>query len=318
MEENNSPKFHFSGDDEAPEAIRQDELREMKIEKLGQRVTLLTVLIPCMIGVIMVIAYLDIKDRVTRSHDTGTIGVQKLSKDLASKFSSLSLEQAKIKDLQAKKLPELEKSAAFLKSKLSKVQKSLTQMSQSMVNRDELTRVVENLNQKVNEIPESLSSDLDALASDLGTLAAADDQIMAEGNQRSIAIKSLSDGLAQTQVGIDTLRQEITNFAEHAIDKGELELALKLKEIAYRQLLLDKTTQMEKELQSLRKEIKILQESGTPSSGEAPAGQTVPPAVKKPTPQATVQQPSDSKPAATSNSQPTNTEPGAIVEQTIE
>ena len=70
IEENSNSRFQFSADDDEPEAIVQDELRELKIEKLGQRVTLLTILIPCMIGVILVITYLDIKDRVTRSYDT--------------------------------------------------------------------------------------------------------------------------------------------------------------------------------------------------------------------------------------------------------
>ncbi len=164
IEENDNSRFQFSANEDEPEVIHQNELRELKIEKLGQRVTLLTFLIPCMIGIILVITYLDIKDRVTRSHDTGAIGVQKLSKDLVSKFSSLSLEQAKIKDIQAKKLPELEKSAAFLKSRITKLQKSMDQMTASTISRDELTRVAETLTNRVADIPQGLQSDFETLA----------------------------------------------------------------------------------------------------------------------------------------------------------
>ena len=308
MEENQRSKFKFSGDDDAPEAIRQDELRELKMEKLGHRVTLLTILIPCMIGVIMVIAYLDIKDRVTRSQDTGTIGVQKLSKDLASKFSSLSLEQAKIRDIQAKKLPKLEKDAAFLRSKLSKLQKSVTQMSQSMITRDELARVVDNLNQKVSEVPQSLTADLETLASNVAALGSVDEQMAAEGNKRQAAIASHSNSLSAIKTDMDTLRQKITNLGDAAIDKGELELALKLKEIAYRQLLLDKTTQLEKEIQILRNRIQKLQGGKQPSQ----------PAAQKPLKPEPGQQPADDKPETPSSPPPANAEPGGIVEQTIE
>ncbi len=46
IEENDNSRFQFSANEDEPEVIHQNELRELKIEKLGQRVTLLTFLIP--------------------------------------------------------------------------------------------------------------------------------------------------------------------------------------------------------------------------------------------------------------------------------
>jgi len=296
IEENDNSRFQFSGNEDEPEVILHDELRELKIEKLGHRVTLLTILIPLMIGIILVITYLDIKDRVTRSYDTGAIGVQKLSKDLASKFSSLSLEQAKIKDIQAKKLPELEKSAAFLKSKVTNLQKSMTQMTASTVNRNELTRVAENLTNKVADIPQGLKPDFEALA-------LVDDQIVEDVRQISGDIKILSDSMVEIDTRIDTIRKEIETFSEKAIDKDDLELALKLKEIGYRQSLLDKTALLEKEIQAIRKEIKDLQKADSSSSNAAPATKPSSPVSQKPVSETT---------------KPATIESGGVVEQTIE
>jgi len=296
IEKNDNSRFQFSADEDEPEVIHHDELRELKIEKLGQRVTLLTILIPCMIGIILVITYLDIKDRVTRSHDTGAIGVQKLSKDLASKFSSLSLEQAKIKDIQAKKLPELEKSAAFLKSRLTKLQKSMDKMTASAINRDELTRVAENLTNKVADIPQGLKSDFEAL-----TLV--DDRIVEDTRRISGDLKTLSNSMAEIDTRIDTIRKEIETLSDNAIDKDDLDLALKLKEIGYRQSLLDKTALLEKEIQAIRNEIKGLQKVNSGSSNKAPATQPSSPDSQKPV--------SETK-------KPVAIESDGIVEQTIE
>lgn len=296
IEENDNSRFQFSADEDEPEAILQDELRELKIEKLGHRVTLLTVLIPCMIGVILVITYLDIKDRVTRSYDTGAIGVEKLSKDLASKFSSLSLEQAKINDILAKKLPELEKSAAFLKSRLTKLQKSMTQMTASTISRDELTRVTENLTNKVADIPQGLKPDFEALA-------LVDNQIVEDSRRISGDIKILSDSMAEIDTRVDTIRKEIETFSEKAVDKDELELTLKLKEIGYRQSLLDKTALLEKDIQAIRKEVKDLQKANSGSSSAAPVTQPSSPVSQKPAPETT---------------KPATIESDGIVEQTIE
>ncbi len=296
IEENDNSRFQFSADEDEPEAILQDELRELKIEKLGHRVTLLTVLIPCMIGVILVITYLDIKDRVTRSYDTGAIGVEKLSKDLASKFSSLSLEQAKINDILAKKLPELEKSAAFLKSRLTKLQKSMTQMTASTISRDELTRVTENLTNKVADIPQGLKPDFEALA-------LVDNQIVEDSRRISGDIKILSDSMAEIDTRVDTIRKEIETFSERTVDKDELELTLKLKEIGYRQSLLDKTALLEKDIQAIRKEVKDLRKANSGSSSAAPVTQPSSPVSLKPAPETT---------------KPATIESDGIVEQTIE
>ena len=296
IEENDNSRFQFSADEDEPEAILQDELRELKIEKLGHRVTLLTVLIPCMIGVILVITYLDIKDRVTRSYDTGAIGVQKLSKDLASKFSSLSLEQAKINDILAKKLPELDKSAAFLKSRITKLQKSMTQMTASTINRDELTRVTKNLTNKVADIPQSMKPDFEALA-------LADNRIVEDARRLSDDIKMLSDSMAEIDTRINTIRKELETVSEKTIDKDELELTLKLKEIGYRQALLDKTALLEKEIQAIREEIKGLQKVNSGSSSVAPATQPSSPVSQKP---------------ASKTTKPATIESDGIVEQTIE
>ena len=311
IEENDNSRFQFSADENEPEAILQDELQELKIEKLGQRVTLLTILIPCMIGVILVITYLDIKDRVTRSHDTGAIGVQKLSKDLASKFSSLSLEQAKIKDIQAKKLPELEKSAAFLKARITKLQESINKMSASAINRNELARVTKTLTDKLADIPKDLQPEFEELA-------LVDNQIVNDYNQVSSDIKVLSDSMVEIDARMDTIKKEMETLSENAINKDDLELTLKLKEIGYRQSLLDKTALLEKEIQSLRKEIKDLQKNNRGASGVAPATQPPAPASQTPVTENDTTKPAGDESETSLEPKPVTTESGGIVEQTIE
>ena len=303
MEDNSDTRFHLSADNDEPEAILQDELRELKIEKLGQRVTLLTILIPCMIGVILVITYLDIKDRVTRTYDTGAIGVQKLSKDLASKFSSLSLEQAKINDIQAKTIPELEKSAAFLKSRITKLQKSMTQVTDSTISRDELTRVAKNLSNKIADIPQDLKPDFDALTR-------ADEQ-MAEDTQRmSDELKLLSDSMAEIDNRLASIRKKIETVGENTVKRDELELTLKLKEIGYRQSLLDKTAILEKDIQALRKEVRDLKKSNISSSNAAPATPPPLPISQKPA--------SGNESTKPAGDKPVTMESGGIAEQTID
>ena len=50
MVEENSPEFKFSADDQDPETFYREEIKDLRVEKLSQRVTLLSILLPILKG----------------------------------------------------------------------------------------------------------------------------------------------------------------------------------------------------------------------------------------------------------------------------
>jgi len=293
MQEDHTPgTFQIGQDDQENDVGMQAELQELKIEKLSQRVMLFTILIPCMIGIITIISYLDIKDRVSRTQSTGTIGVQKLSKELESKFSSLSLEQAKLKDIQTKKLPVLEKNTVFLQTRLKKAQQSIKNLETSKIERDELTRVVASLNAQYATIPEHLQNELDAFRT-------ADQELKTEDNALAKQLGEMAEAFSQLSEKLSGLQSDISSVSATKIDKNELALALKLKEISFRQEILEAARSMEKKIQALQQQI----------DRQKKAQATAPAVQPKPV------QPENQPEAAQTSPNPA---PGSIEEQTIE
>ena len=264
MDEDKSKTFTIGGDDRENDTVMQTELQELKIEKLSQRVMLLTILIPCMIGVILIISYLDIKDRVKRTQSSGTIGVQKLSKDLDSKFSSLSLEQAKLKEVHDKKLPALEKSAAFLQTRLKKVQTSIKNIEASKIERDELTQVTDGLHAQVETLMEHEHSELDAFAM-------ADEELAAKTEALATQVGDMASAYTQLSEKLIELETAISDLSDTMIGKEELDLALKLKEIGFRQEMLDVTGTLGKRIDALQKQIDQLKKNRTATAAPPPA-----------------------------------------------
>lgn len=268
MQSKDSETFRFGKDDEDNAEIMHLELQELKVEKLSHRLTLLTILIPCIIGIILGIAYLDIKDRVTRTYDTGATGVQKLARDVESKFSSLSLEQAKIKDTLSK-IPDLENTAAFAQSRIKPMEKALKHLESTGINRDELSRVVERMNERFSSIPSNLKTDLQNIKADAEESAKKVDEL-------SKRLDSVSQALLKLGETVQKIDQNIAALEDQSVSKSELELALKLKEIAAKQTLLETTAGFEKKvkgieetLQALQKKVDALQSSGKTSGTHA-------------------------------------------------
>ena len=248
MREKNASTFQFGSNDESLEPILQEELRELKIEKLSNRITLLTILIPFMIGIILVIAYLDIKNRVARTHNTEANSIERISKDLETKFSFLSLEQEKIKDIHSKKMPSFEKSIALLQSGW-----------------EEMSQVIESLNGKNQEISDSMMVEIETLK-DIGNLMGKDVEDVSNN------LYALTESLTKMKGGLDIIKADISNLSEEKIGKKELNLALKLKEISNRQALLEIKKTFDKRIDNLKKrQANTLQ----PSQGQIVAVQTI-------------------------------------------
>lgn len=258
MNEKNALTFQFGNEEESPETILQDELQKLKIEKLSNRVTLLTILIPFMIGIILVVAYLDIKNRVARTHNSEATSIERISKDLDSKFSSLSLEQAKIKDIHSKKMPSIEKSIAFLQSGLKTTQSLLKKLESSSLRREELSQAIEALNGKNQELSDSMKIEIETLK-DIGNQMGKDVEDVSNG------LYALKENLTDMKYGFDRLSADISNLSEEKIGKKELTLALKLREISNRQELLKIKAKLDKKIDNLKNKHNNYQSSQGPT-----------------------------------------------------
>ncbi|MBC8200306.1 MAG: hypothetical protein ISS67_06835 [Desulfobacterales bacterium] len=100
MNEKDPTKFRIRIDDKIPDTGFEEEIKDRGIEKLSRRITLVSILIPCLIAVILFVAYLDIKKRVGSMHSAG----ETVSQDLNSRLSLVSEKQAKLEDMLAKKI----------------------------------------------------------------------------------------------------------------------------------------------------------------------------------------------------------------------
>lgn len=90
MAENTPSGFKFNGEDQEPESFYHEELKDLRVEKLSQRVTLLTILLPCLIAVTIYFGYQNLSGRVSQGHDTGSLEIQRLTKkleDLSKNFN---------------------------------------------------------------------------------------------------------------------------------------------------------------------------------------------------------------------------------------
>ena len=239
-----SEKFKYDLEDygvteDLPDEACRDDMQELKLEKLSQRVTLITILIPILIAVIIVVSYLDIKQKVAQTQTTGTMGVQNLSKDLESRFSSLSVRQAKLEDNLQKQTKTLEKDWAQYAVQKKKLEDKITVLSQKMADKNDLTETTKRFNAALGTLQEEIST----LHTNLETVEAS-------------ATKSLNQVISlaeETQQKFDTLSQTISTLTDEKLDRNQLDLALKIRDLKLQEQFQERTKILEDEIASLKK-----------------------------------------------------------------
>lgn len=224
-------------DDERPDLQLQDEADTSQLEKLNKRMTRLSILIPCLMGAILVAAYFNIKTHLSQVNTTGTVGVQTLSKELESKFSSLSVREAAHEESMEKTTAALQKSSEEASTAIRYIRAARKSDNQQTADSFE----------KIEKTLASMSKNLEKISSDLKSLDQALTQKMMNFSETG-------------KNDVAKIRSDMAALKTAMVNKKVVDSALKdqqeIYQIALRKLasnLEDKIAHLEKKLKELEK-----------------------------------------------------------------
>jgi len=259
MDSNESSGFKMSMDDKSPDSELQEEIDDLRISKLSQRITLVTILIPTLIGILLLVAYLDMKKKVDKTFSAEAEQVQNLSQNLESKFSSLSLQFAKLEDTFAKKILSLEKEIGPLKDNLKKNKKFADRINASKASKKALSKDIS----RIDRTFESIHGDLEKVSIEIRSL---DKAIKGE-------LAGLAEIIDNQKMITEKNQEEISAISSGMVDKAAFDLALVKEKENYQQKLDLLTRHLERKISSIQKRIGELDKLKTRPESAAPKSQ---------------------------------------------
>lgn len=226
--DNDNDGFRLSFDEEPEEESHrqiQSEIEDLKVEKLSQRVTIITILIPILIAVIIGVTYLDIKRRVISTETSGSKGFENLSRDLESRFSSLNLRQATLEENFKKESTNLNETSAKMGVRLKETDKALKALSDAAATQKALKKAVSEsiagMDKKMAPLTQQLATVNEKLSTQTHETAARLSEL--EG-----LLSTIDPALADLRASLQSLTSELETLAEKKITKEQMDLALKL------------------------------------------------------------------------------------------
>ncbi len=229
MMEKDPSEFKFSADEPEPNEFIEEEITDLKLEKLSHRLTLISILLPCLLAVALFFGYRDLTSRVSRTQDTGSVEIQKLSRQMETFSKEFNEKLVNFSTTLSGRDREL---VASISTKLSSVNKALKSLQTDLKKtRDSLkTLAAQKADKKSQDAAlAGMEARLKPLAREVKTLSAmhADlKKVRARIEKLSQNQAALMEADKQMRKGIDEIQSSIADLSGRAIDRDLLELEL--------------------------------------------------------------------------------------------
>jgi chromosome segregation ATPase len=255
MADEHPSEFRFDGDESEPDSFYHEELKDLRVEKLGQRITLLSILLPCLIAVALYVGYRSLSGRIGRSDNIGSQEVERLTKeidDLSKTFNEKLITFSTTLSTQDKdfgttiegrlfgitqSIDKLQKNVDTLNANLTRdldqSQKIIENLQVSKADKKSLAIAVENINASVKPLQSELQT-LKTVRKDLSAVSADIKRLDGKLTRELDAAASRSDQISQNYRQLEASLAELSG---DAIDKDALALEMfKIKKNVQRQI----------------------------------------------------------------------------------
>lgn len=292
MTEKESKKFKMQMDDASPDFKVREEIDDLKVEKLHKRITRISIIIPCLVVIIILAAYFDLKKNLSSVNTKGNMGVQTLSKELESRFSSLSIKEANLEETLGKKIAALEKATASL---LTATKEATTAIRYIRSARKKDNENIASAIKKIEITLASIPKDLKKISSDLKAI----------DKTSSAKLVIFSQFMESSKNDLQTIRSDVSSLKSSKADRTSLKDQQKVYQLALRQL----TTNLEDRLKSVENTLKELGKVNAPAKKQS--------RTKPEKPLTSNQTKTTSAPSSSSPKETDMPKPGTIIEQDL-
>jgi hypothetical protein len=238
-------------------SVLTEQIEYQRFEKLNQRVTIITILIPILIGIMILIGYWNIRQMVSQTQDMGAKELTSLAQNLESTISNLSIKQAKLEEALTGKLADQEKLGAAVhasikkneatvhdsikkmettvQNSISKTEASLADIQAAKADKKDVAGEISGMDGKLVAVQKDLKTGLEKSHADIKTI----DKKMSDEFAKSFeTVNNVTTRIAECQADIGLLSAE-------KADKKLTEAALKNQEKHLQDLLRNLESKME-------------------------------------------------------------------------
>lgn len=216
-------KFRFHLGDEEPETPPADEALQRRVQKLGQRVSFLTLVLPCLLAVVIFLAYREIDVRISQAQRSDTQAAERVAADVEQKTGELHERITQIEAALSTRLEGMHVGIEGLKLESRKAMEAVEALHAAKAGKPEWGEAVARIDASIAanaKALQELSVNVQALNKDLQTLVPFREELGNTAVMRS-ELARLSERLQKLE---NSLGKDLTGVAGF-MERNRSELA---------------------------------------------------------------------------------------------
>lgn len=284
-------KFRFHLGDEEPETPAVDEALQRRVHKLGQRVSFLTLVLPCLLAVVVYLAYREIEVRMNQVQRSDSRTAERMAAEVEQKTGELRERLAELDLSVSARWEGMRAGIEGLQLEIKKAMEAVDALAAAKAGKAEWGEAVARIDaaiaanaktlQELSANVQSVNKDLQALApfrEELGSAAA----MRSELGRLSTRLQTLENSLGKDLTGVAgfmernkaelaQVKADLAKVQSGRVDREYIDLeVLKAKKVQ-QTAIEQEVSRIEKMLSGLQRRIDQLERALS-----APAGRTSP------------------------------------------
>lgn len=229
-----SDQFQFRMDEVSPDTVLREDLQDSRIDKLGKKLAIMAVLIPCVIGVVLFFLYLDLKKRVIQAQDVDSKTFQNLTRDLDSRSGDLISRLGALESALANRDSEIEKRIDSVKFRVYKAENRIKNVNKAKADKESQQALVESL-QKVST------------------------QLTTLNTTFSESLEEITAGLFKVRQDVTKLQVDVTTLVKDTVSRQALAEEISRGQKSYEQKLTALSSRLDKRIRAIQQDIEWLE-----------------------------------------------------------
>lgn len=286
-------KFRFQLGEEEPEPPAIDEALQRRVHKLSQRMSFLTLMLPCLIALVLYVAYRDISLRVAQTQYSELQSVDRLAADLQLKTDAMLARVTELETAVGAKLDEVSKSVPALQEGIKKTEAAVERQNTDKADKKQLedsTARVDAVLAVLSKEVQGLTRDVQGVTKDLQGLAPFREELGSASALRndvasvSARLQKLENSLGKDLTGLagymdrnktelTQIKTELANLQSRKLDRESTDLEILKAKKSYQTALDQEMSRIEKTLSAIQRRLDQIERAfASPAAkGTAPA-----------------------------------------------
>ena len=286
-------KFRFQLGEEEPEPPAIDEALQRRVHKLSQRMSFLTLMLPCLIALVLYVAYRDISLRVAQTQHSELQSVDRLAADLQLKTDAMLARVTELETAVGAKLDEVSKSVFALQEGIKKTEAAVERQNTDKADKKELQDSAARVDAALAALSKDVQGhtrDVQGLTKDLQGLAPFREELGSASALRndvasvSARLQKLENSLGKDLTGLagymdrnkaelTQIKTELANLQSRKLDRESTDLEILKAKKSYQTALDQEMSRIEKTLSAIQRRLDQIERAFAPPAarGTAPA-----------------------------------------------